>query len=59
MNRWFFHWRGEVKYFRELSMGETQALYEAQREADHSGRAVFMRTPEGVLWDVIHPSRLK
>lgn len=58
MNRWYFHWRGETRYFRELHMSETQALAEAQREAKTSGRAVFMRTPEGVLWDVIQPPRM-
>lgn len=59
MNKWYFHFRGDPRAFREYHGSAEMAVYEAGREAVKRVAAVFVRTPEGVLWDVVHPIKVR
>lgn len=59
MNVWYFHLRGEARAFRRYEGSADMAVYEATREAVKLVTAVFVRTPEGVLWDVCFPVKAR
>lgn len=54
---WYLSFEKTGGYFRIVEGSDLRAEYEAQHAANKEKRKVYLRTAEGILWDVMAPLR--